>query len=276
MDLKAYAKINLSLDIVGRREDGYHLLRTVMQSISLCDYLKIELNKDNKINVVCSDPSLPSGNKNIAYKAAEKLIVGQKWDIGCNIIIDKRIPSQAGLGGGSADAAAVIRGLLKLMNAGVDGKVIEIAASVGADVPFCLIGGTALCEGIGEKITPVCKLPDCGILVCKPDKGISTKEAYSLVDASDDGYQGTDVMIESLKTGRIKQIAGNLSNVFDRVTSNSSIDSIKHELISLNTLGTQLSGSGSAVFGIFSSVAEAEKAKEKIMIPCWKGVFSPI
>ena len=182
----AYAKVNLSLDVVGRRADGYHLLSMVCQTVSLCDTLTFVRKPGAPLSVrVEQAPEIPSGPENLVYRAAERFFAAAgEDDRGVEITIEKHIPAQAGLGGGSADAAAALRGLCRLYGKRLSKETLDaIALAVGADVPFCLCGGTALAEGIGERLTPLKALPRCLFVVVKPPFGVSTKEAYQKIDA---------------------------------------------------------------------------------------------
>ena len=259
--VKAPAKINLTLHITGKLANGYHTLKSVMQSISLCDELTVSLNESGIINVTCSDPTIPVGSGNIAYKAAEAFFSAVKISgYGADIHIEKNIPSQAGLGGGSADGAAVFYALNQLCGeAFTKEKLCEIAASVGADIPFCIKGGTVLCEGIGEIMTDVPPLPDCFIVIGKGDEGISTKEAYEKIDCSPNAADcDFDVSIFS---GDIRKIASHCSNAFSKVSPVDDIRRIRGLMLGCGALCSVMSGSGSAVFGIFTDLSEASQAQ---------------
>ncbi len=267
MLLKAYAKINLSLDIINKRPDGYHNLDTVMQTVSLYDTIDLTKNKDSKINLGCSRINLPIDRHNTAYMAAELMLEHCKEKcLGVNIHICKNIPSEAGLGGGSADAAAVINGMNKLFELNLTNEeLVKIGARVGADVPFCLNIGTARCEGIGEIISTVDKMPDCHILICKPPVGISTAEAYRASDKfPQDGEFMTESVVDSLKTNDINTVAENISNRFDEIMCVSEVQVIKSIMTENGALGACMTGSGSAVFGIYTD-EEVMKASAKIL-----------
>ena len=184
MEILAPAKINLSLDVVGRRADGYHLLRTVMQSISLCDTVSLSASGQGKAEVFCDDKSVSPG-ENTVLRAAQAFSeeTGLRGNDGLRFTVRKRIPTQAGLGGGSADAAAALKLLNTFYGAGIsEERLRRIGLMVGADVPFCLMGGTALAEGIGEKLQKVPSLPPCEIVVCRPKTGVCTGRAYEIFD----------------------------------------------------------------------------------------------
>ena len=260
--LQAYAKINLSLDITGKREDGYHLLKTVMQSVSLCDTVTVELCDD--IIITCSDKTVPCDERNTAYKAVKAFYDYIKANSGAKIHIEKAIPHEAGMGGASADAAAVICALNELTNSNLTQKqLLEIGLKVGADVPFCQVGGTMLCEGIGEVMTPIKNMPDCFLVIAKPESGISTKEAYSAFDNSVTSFElFTDKLLDNIDT--LQGISENLGNIFEELANNPEIDIIKMQMKSAGALGACMTGSGSAVFGIFTDEAKAKLCEKEL------------
>ncbi len=245
---KAYAKINLSLDIVGVRGDGYHLIKTVMQSISLHDVISVE-KVGTDITISCNIPYIPRDKRNIVYKCAEKFFEYTKKRFGVHIDIQKNIPSQAGLGGGSADGAAVLLLLNKLCeNPLTTEELCKIGATVGADVPFCIVGGCALCEEIGEVITPIDSKLSLDLCIAKPDFGVSTAEAYKAFDNAEIlSRPDTDAVIKSLECGDRETLADNLVNVLEM---DKRIDEIKAFLVNSGAIASCMSGSGSAVFGI--------------------------
>lgn len=260
--VKAPAKINLTLHITGKLDNGYHTLKSVMQSISLCDELTVSLNENKVINVTCSDPSVPTGNENIAYKAAEIFFkAAEISDKGADIHIEKRIPSQAGMGGGSADGAAVLYTLNKLCGEPLnEDELYGISASVGADVPFCLKGGTVLCEGIGEIMTPLSPLPDCFIVIGKGSEGISTRDAFEKIDSCPEAADcDFDV---SIFNGNIRKIASHCSNAFSKVSPVDDIRRIRGLMLGCGALCSVMTGSGSAVFGIFTEQSDAMQAQQ--------------
>ena len=269
--LEAPAKINLTLEVTGKRADGYHTISSLMQSISLCDRISAEHTDGSEILAECSTDEIPSGNKNIAYKAAEAFFEYSGIERrGIRISIDKEIPSQAGLGGGSSDAAAVLCGMNRLFETGYSAEELcRIGVTVGADVPFCIVGGTKWCKGIGEIISEAPPLQDCYIVIGKGSEGISTKEAYERIDSlgfsedfSSNGYDGT---IDSvLKIGR---------NIFEEVSDLESVSEIKKICLSCGAEYSEMSGSGSAVFGIFP---EADKARNAAEILSKNGYFGSI
>lgn len=262
LTVKANAKINLTLNITGRLPNGYHALRSIMQSISLHDVVTVEKTADSGIEVLCGG-GIPSGEQNIAHKAAREFFHSADIsDKGVKIIIEKHIPSEAGLGGGSSDAAAVISCLDKLFGCNFSReKLCEIGASVGADVPFCIVGGTALCEGIGEVMTPILPL-SCGcVLVAKGKLGVSTKDAYAKIDSTEvehTPWESSDFI------GSFESWAKLCSNDFEAVSGNKEVETIRSEMNSYGAALSQMSGSGSAVFGLFSDKDNAESCRKKL------------
>ena len=262
ISVKANAKINLGLDITGIREDGYHLLKTVMQSVSLYDIVTLE--KSDEISVICSDETLPCDEHNLAFKAAKLFFEETKLSGGVKISIEKNIPSQAGLGGGSADAAGTIFALNKLYDAGLsDEKLCKIGEKVGSDVPFCIIGGTKLCEGVGEKLTSLKPIKNCKIVIAKGTDGISTIEAYKTYDKLQ-GIKHPDVdeLINAIDNEeKFSHLCG---NVLELTAFLATVDEIKETMIELGAENSVMTGSGSAVFGIFDNERLAEKCCENL------------
>ena len=248
---KAYAKINLSLDIVGVRDDGYHLIKTVMQSVSLHDVIGVR-KADGGITIVCNDPDVPCDERNIVYKCAKRFFQAVGREFGVYIDIQKSIPSQAGLGGGSADGAAVLVLLNRLCgDVLTTQELCEIGAKVGADIPFCIVGGCVLCEGIGEKLTPIDSKAELNLCIVKPDFGVSTVEAYRAFDNAEIlSRPDTDTVIKSLENGDRITLAKNLVNVLEM---DERIDKIKNGLVEAGAVSACMSGSGSAVFAIVGS-----------------------
>lgn len=262
------AKINLLLDIVGKRTDGYHFMKTVMQAISLYDEVTVEKDDGEEITISCSDEKVPCDSRNLAYKAAEAFFGYTKLPrTGLKIEIEKNIPMQAGLAGGSTDAAAVLRGMNELFEAGLpDDELADIAVTIGADVPFCLIGGTALAEGIGEMLTPLPNLSgDCFILIAKPSAGISTVEAYAKYDAlvAPEHPEYND-LIAAIAVGGIDKIAPYCKNVLEAAADLPEIEEIKKIMLDNGALGASMTGSGSAVFGIFEKKKQASACEDDL------------
>lgn len=259
--LKACAKINLCLDIIGVREDGYHLLESVMQSVDLHDTVRIRRSREKGIRVFCNSISVPE-KSNTAYKAAQAFFraVGLPEDTGVSIRIIKRIPSQAGMGGGSADAAAVLVGLNRLFKTKLsEDKLSCIGVEIGADVPFCVCGGTRLARGIGEILTKLDDCADCYFVIVKGSEGVSTKEAYEDFDnASDLANLCVEKVVEAITAGDFDGLRGNLINVFEQSTRVKEVSKIVDDLRSLGAVEAAMTGSGSTVFGIFSDKKAAK------------------
>lgn len=253
MDIKAYAKINLTLDIMKKRADGYHMLDTVMQRITLFDRLSITPINSGVISLKTNWDFLPCDKRNSAYLAASLFYQETGIQGGVNINLQKWIPSRAGLGGGSADAAAVLCAMNKMYHAGLSqNRLLEMGAKIGADVPFCIIGGTCRCAGIGKEISPVSPMPDCLLVICKPPMGISTARAYAMIDQYPSPEKlYTPAMITALESGDIRDVAKALNNRFDTVMRLGQVNRIKGKMLQCGALGTLMSGSGSAVYGIF-------------------------
>ena len=245
---RAYAKINLSLDIVGVRDDGYHLIKTVMQSISLHDVVSVD-KKDNGISITCNDPAVPCDERNIVHKCARRFFERVRESFGIHIDIQKNIPSQAGLGGGSADGAAVLVLLNKLCgDILTTEELCEIGAKVGADIPFCIVGGCVLCEGIGEVLTPVDSRVILDLCIVKPAFGVSTAEAYKAFDNAEViSHPDTETVIKALESGDKATLSKGLVNALEM---DGRIEEIKKELVESGAVSACMSGSGSAVFAI--------------------------
>lgn len=263
--IKAPAKINLFLDITEKKDNGYHNLSSVMQSLDLFDYVTISKNDTNKIAIICNIKELEN-EENLAYKAAVRFFDFSKISCGINIEIDKRIPSEAGLAGGSSDAAAVLYGLNKMFEFPVpEEDLLKIASKLGADVPFLLKGSTLLCSGIGDDFTEINLLPMCWILIVKPGFGMSTPESFRYYDEHESEIHHTiseNTFTESLKKEDIREISSNLFNILEQTASSSEIEIIKEKLLSSGALGSAMTGSGTAVYGIFDSCEKAVSANK--------------
>lgn len=258
--LNCYAKINLTLDIGAKRQDGYHDITTIMQSISLCDKVTISTNNSGKITLSCNVDGVPCDERNIAYKCAAAFYNAYNTECGgVHIDIDKKIPMQAGLAGGSADGAGVLKGLNLLYGEPFSQiELEEIGASVGSDIPFCIRGGTAKGEGRGTVLTSLDNMPDCFIVLVKPPIGISTGLAYQQADKrSVIPPSATAQMEKSLDN--IKLIGRNLRNDFEDALANEELLSLKDRLLSFDgTLGAVMTGSGSVVYALFDDRTKAE------------------
>ena len=259
MKIRANAKVNLSLDITGRREDGYHTLCSVMQSVSLCDVL--EIIKSDTMQVICDKAEL-SGEDNLCFKAAKRFFQEIGSDEKVTINIQKKIPVAGGLGGGSADAAAVLVALNKMYGEPLEfSKLSEIALTLGADVPFCLKGGTALAEGIGEKLTLLPPLPDCFLVVAKKGVKSSTKDMYNAIDSTD-ALRESDVdrILLGLTNGDLEFAAKGFYNRFSEVSSRDVLQECKSIMSDFQCVYCGLSGAGPSIVGIFVTNDFAQKA----------------
>ena len=260
--IDAPAKINLTLDITGRRADGYHLLRSVMQTVDLCDTVTL-IPGGEGIRLTVSDETLPADERNTAWKAAALFYEAAELTPAVDILIEKRIPQQAGMAGGSADAAAVLRGLNKLYDRPLtDSVLLILGEKIGADVPFCLLGGTMLAEGIGEELTALPTLPPVWITVVKPDVGVSTAAAYAAVDSADIPLhtERETALLAALRGGDVAGVAANVFNVFEDALALPEVAEVKAALAAFAPLGCQMTGSGSAVFAMFDSEDRATEA----------------
>jgi 4-diphosphocytidyl-2-C-methyl-D-erythritol kinase len=264
--VRAYAKINLSLDVLGKMPNGYHEVKMVMQTVSLFDLVTLE--KSDSISLSSNLGFLPNNSDNLAYAAADEFFKETGINSGVKITLSKHIPVGAGLAGGSSDAAAVLRGLNRLFGANLSTKKLcEIGKKLGADVPYCVIGGTRLAEGIGEKLSPLPKMPPCHIVLVKPSFSISTAWAYENIDnCSGIVHPDTDSLIAALSNGDLEGIAKNMGNVLEDVSIGryTILDDIKKDLTSLGAIGAQMSGSGPTVFGIFDDEEKAAFAKNQL------------
>ena len=271
--VQARAKINLTLDVTGRREDGYHTVRMVMQSVALHDTIRVAVTQGERkprgILLTCNLPYLPVDERNLAYRAAELFYEETDALPGtCEIHIEKRIPMAAGLAGGSSDAAAVLRALAALHNVCLtDDELCAMGLKLGADVPYCLRGGTMLAEGIGEELTALSPMPHCWVVLCKPPFAVSTKDAYREMDeVSIRRRPDTKGMIRALEKGDYHGVASRLSNVMELVTAakRRQIGEIKSFLTENGADGTLMSGSGPTVYGLFSDEGRARTAAKML------------
>lgn len=264
---EAPGKINLSFDITGVRKDGYHTVNTIMQTVDLCDTVTIMRTEEKGIFLSCDRPRIPCDETNYAYIAARKFFERFSVDYhGISIDIQKRIPVQAGLAGGSADAAGVLVGLNTLfdVNASMD-VLCELGVLVGADVPFCIVGGTQQAQGIGELFTPLSPMPYCPIVIAKPPMGLSTPESYRKYDKyGAEHHPDIDYLITQLRVGNLKELACSMYNVLEEVADLTDIPVIRNKMIGSGALGSLMSGSGSSVFGIFNSRWHAKRCMRKL------------
>lgn len=262
---RSYAKINLTLDVLGKRPDGYHDVEMIMQTVSLHDTVTVD-KTDNGITIETNLVYLPVNEKNIAYKAAVAFFEHTKIDGGCSISIEKNIPVAAGLAGGSGNAAAVLCALDRLYNTNLPLSTLKtIGATLGADVPYCFSGGTALATGIGEVLTPLPSIPKCTILMVKPAISVSTGAIYEAIDSAPiEKRPDTNAMISAINSGDINAIADNLSNVMGTVTENMHpiVRGIRRKMILNGAIGAVMSGSGPTVFGIFPDYETAKASHD--------------
>ena len=266
--LNAYAKINLGLDVTGVRPDGYHEVRMVMQTLQLHDELNLTMRSDREISVHTDLDSIADDESNLAYKAAALMMDHYNLQRGISIDITKMIPTGAGMAGGSADAAAVIRGMNDMYELGLDDETLcREAVQIGADVPYCIRQVTAICEGIGEKITPIAKMPPCGILIVKPAYEVSTKEVYqALGPVSELEHPDIDGIVEEIRQGNLLGLCGKLGNVLESVTmkAHPELKDICGDMRIYGALGTLMTGSGPAVYGLFDNAEVAKYASNML------------
>lgn len=268
LELKALGKINLGLDVLGRRENGYHDVRMVMQTVYLYDRIIMKKSKTPGIRLETNLYYLPVNENNLAYQAAQMLMDEFHIEEGVSIQLDKHIPVAAGMAGGSSNAAAVLFGMNRMFSLGLSQKeLMERGVKLGADVPYCIMRGTVLAEGIGEILTPLSPMPKCYVLIAKPAISVSTKMVYEKLDSHEiEDHPDIDGILAGLKVGDLKKVAGSMGNVLERVTVDAYpvIDQIKKMMIKEGALNAMMSGSGPTVFGIFEEKATARKAADAI------------
>ncbi len=268
MKLKAFSKINLLLDITGIKKNGYHSLFTVMQSISLYDVITVEKNNSNEITVSCDTEGVPTDKSNIVYKCAERFFeyADIKKDKGIHIHIEKNVPFGAGMGGGSGDGAAVLVALNKLFETGYSDKILcRIGVKVGADIPFCIVGGTALALDTGAVVASLPDIKEYYIVIVKPEASVSTKEAYAAVDAVEYmKHPKNNTMLELLADGECDEALKYCANVFEQAFDIPGRVDIKDTFNKNGALAACMTGSGSAIYGIFSDEESAVKSAENL------------
>ena len=275
MKVKAFAKINLCLDVLRRKEDGYHEVEMVMTNVDIADVLEIKELEEKKILLKSGNKDLAMDETNLIYKAIVLLQKEAGKDFGIELSLEKNIPMEAGMAGGSADAAATLKAVNELFKLNISkDRLMELGASLGADIPFCIMGGTALASGIGEKLKSLKPLPKMKILIAKPNTGLSTKKVYKSLDIENlnkSGFRHRDVkemvsVIESDKDEKtkIKEIADSLNNILElpSIKLLPFIEDIKKTMMDNNCLGCLMSGSGTAVFGIFDSDEDMLRTKK--------------
>ena len=264
---KAYAKVNITLDVVGKREDGYHLLNMIMQNIDIYDVITIE-KIESGIEITCNKPYVPTDERNLAYKAAKLFKDTFNITSGVSINIKKNIPVAAGLAGGSTDCAAVLKIMNKLFQVNADNeKLMELGVKLGADVPYCINGGTALCEGIGEILTPLKPFKNHIIVLVKPPFGVSTKDVYKNFDLGRvKNHPETDKVITYMNEDNLYEVAKNMKNLLENVTlkKHKVISSIKSEMESLGAIKAMMSGSGPTVFAFFDDMMKAQRCYDEM------------
>ena len=264
ISLKALAKINLGLDVVRRREDGYHEVRMIMQTIQLYDRLDIKRTQEPGIQIQTNLSFLPVNENNLIYNAAKLLMDEFSITDGVSVKLDKRIPVAAGMAGGSTDAAAMLIGVNRLFSLGLTKRqLMERGVQIGADVPYCIMRGTALAEGIGEALSPLPPMVKCPVLIAKPSISVSTKFVYQNLKLDDTTiHPDIDRLIDDIKAKNLHDIAAHMGNVLETVTipNYPVIDEIKKHMLSNGAVGAMMSGSGPTVFGLFDDEDTAKKA----------------
>lgn len=268
ISLKALAKINLGLDVLGKREDGYHEVRMVMQTIHLYDRVEIKKTRSPHIHVETNLYYLPVNEDNLVYHAAKLMKDEFQIKEGVRIVLQKFIPVAAGLAGGSSDAAAVLVGMNRIFNLGLkQNKLMELGLKIGADVPFCIMRGTALAEGIGEKLTALPPMPKCPVLIAKPAISVSTKAVYEGLKLYD-GMEHPDIdgVMEGIQQKDLKGVASHMGNILETVTipMYPVIEDIKKLMLENGALNAMMSGSGPTVFGLFPNEKEIRRAYEAL------------
>ena len=269
IELKALAKINIGLDVTGIREDGYHEVRMIMQTVNLFDKLIIKKTSDGAVTMTSNLNFLPVNDDNLCIKAAKLLLEEFNISTGVNIQLEKHIPVAAGMAGGSTDAAAVLFGINKLFNLKLSKKALmERGVKIGADVPYCIMRGTALAEGIGEVLSPVHPMVKCTVLIAKPGISVSTKAVYESLDSCFDNVKHPDIdqLIKDIEKQDLNAICSHMGNVLEEVTipMHPIIADIKKNMMDNGAIGAMMSGSGPTVFGFFEDNKTVKAAKEAL------------
>ena len=272
ISVKALAKVNLGLDVVRKREDGYHEVRMIMQTIHLFDRLEIMRNQSGRITMSTNLAFLPTNENNLVYKAAA--LLKEEFDIGdgIDVKLHKHIPVAAGMAGGSTDAAAVLYGMNRIFDLGLSKEdLMTRGVKLGADVPYCIMRGTALAEGIGEKLSALPPMVKCPVLIAKPQIGVSTKFVYENLHANDlkpEQHPDVDRMIEAMKEKNLDLLCERMGNVLEPVTipAYPVIQEIKEHMMACGAAGAMMSGSGPTVFGIFHSPVQAKAAMKDLKV----------
>ena len=270
---KAKAKINLGLDVIRRREDGYHEVKMIMQSVDIMDILTFTKTQTHRIKIIAGDSAvvehIPTDDRNLIYKAAKLLLEKFPEKItGVEIHLEKNIPVAAGMAGGSTDAAATFTAMNELFELELSvEELMRLGVKIGADVPYCIMGGTALSEGIGEILSPVCTPPFCYLVIVKPDLNVSTKYVYENLKLSEDiKHPDIDALLEAIREGNLHTMAKRMENILETVTAVKYpvIEEIKEMLCRQGALNALMSGSGPTVFGIFENEGDAKKAYDTV------------
>lgn len=268
MRLQAFAKINLGLDVLGKREDGYHEVRMIMQTIRMYDQLDMRKSVEPGIHLTTNKKYIPVDENNLVWRAAKLMMDTCGIIEGVSIHLHKVIPVAAGMAGGSSDAAATLVGMNRLFHCGLSKeKLMELGVQIGADVPYCVLRGTALAEGIGEKLTVLPPMPDCWILIGKPGISVSTKYVYTTLDLNTDTvHPDIDGMKKALEDENLYGITERMGNVLQDVTipAYPEVERIKEQMKALGAVNAMMSGSGPTVFGIFDNEEKAQKACQKL------------
>lgn len=268
MRLQAFAKINLGLDVLGKREDGYHEVRMIMQTIRMYDQLVMRKSVEPGIHLTTNKKYIPVDENNLVWRAAKLMMDTCGIIEGVSIHLHKVIPVAAGMAGGSSDAAATLVGMNRLFHCGLSKeKLMELGVQIGADVPYCVLRGTALAEGIGEKLTVLPPMPDCWILIGKPGISVSTKYVYTTLDLNTDTvHPDIDGMKKALEDGNLYGITERMGNVLQDVTipAYPEVERIKEQMKTLGAVNAMMSGSGPTVFGIFDNEEKAQEACQKL------------
>jgi len=269
LKISAMSKVNLGLDVLRRRDDGYHEVRMIMQTLKLCDELYFEETQKKEISIVCNSENLECDENNLIYKAARLIMDEAGIDRGLDIRLKKNIPIAAGMAGGSSDAAATLVALNKMFDIDFDiAKLKEMGVKIGADVPYCIEGGTQLSEGIGEKLTRLKDAPQCFVVVAKPHIGISTKYVYENLHVETiKTHPNIDAMLKGIDAGDLIEISSHMENILENVTEKKYpvIAMLKSKLKSMGALNSLMSGSGPTVFALFDDRDKADKACEAVL-----------
>ena len=268
ISVRGYAKLNLALAVTGTRPDGYHLLDTVMRTVSLYDEVAVERTEEPGVRLLCADPRVPQDGRNTAVRAAERYIRAAGMPGGVRITVCKRIPLEAGMGGSSADAAAVLNAMQTLWRPLPEDELTALAASIGADVPFQLCGGLTRCTGIGDRMEPLPPVSGDFYVVCKPPFGIRTPDAFAACDRlASPKNPDVERLCGALRRNDLRAAAADVGNLLEQAVDRPEIEMLRTSLPDAGALAAAMTGSGSAVFGLFLSLADAEAAAARVRTP---------